>query len=182
MALSRAQQREIMQQDRARRALRYIADSALLTPAELDRVDQLQHGDGYYVNPCLVRGIGVATPPGQIRVTRPYAGARAGRGTWADVTVRDAHKPPETLRQLSTVGTAIADDGTPILTQQGHATVRVTHSDGSVTIEPASRYTRARRTAARGRRQQSTAPQAPHRIMTSDPRFGNHTELASGDA
>lgn len=110
---------------------------------------------GQYANSELVRGVGVASPSGSARnprVTRAGASTRAGRGTWADVTVRDAHVPPEVLRQLGTVGTGFDDLGQPVLTSRGNATVRVSRPGQPATFVPASAYARERRQARTTRR------------------------------
>lgn len=68
-------------------------------------------------------------------------GSRAGSRTWADVSTRSNYVPPETLRQLPTVGTALSPfTGEPMLTESGGATVLVRDSDGSITVRALSDF------------------------------------------
>lgn len=120
-----------------------------------------RHIAGQYANGELVRNVGVASPSGSRnpRVTRAGASLRAGRGTWADVTVRDCHVPPEVLRQLGTVGTGFDDLGQPVLTERGNATVRVTRPGQPAAFVPASEYARERRQARATSRQAASQRQ-----------------------
>jgi len=81
-----------------------------------------------------------------VRVTRAGDGARAGRGRWSQVSTRDAHTPPETLRNLSPIAG----------TQHGEGTVRVITSDGRVRIAQASEFRRPRQASQVRRVAQAT--------------------------
>jgi hypothetical protein len=105
---------------------------------------------GAWVNPALITGAGVVTPPGQIRYKRAYASMRMGRETWANASIADAHKPAETVRQCPTYGWAVSpfgDADTAMLAEAarlGTSTVLVSHADGSLTIESQARYRKLR--------------------------------------
>lgn len=105
---------------------------------------------GAWINPELVVGAGMVTPPGQARYKRAYSSLRAGRETWANVSIRDAHAPAETLRQTPTYGWAVSPFGeqdTEMLAEAaklGTSTVLVSHADGSLTIESQARYRKTR--------------------------------------
>lgn len=90
-----------------------------------------------------------------VRVTRAGDGARAGKGRWSNVTTRDAHRPPETLRQLGTRGIA---PGAHTLD-----TVRVTTADGRSRIAPISEFRRSRTT-----RRVTQVTEVPRMIMAGD--------------
>lgn len=131
------------------RVKRHNADAAALLAKTVEAPQpDYDATTGAWINPELVMGSGVVTPPGMRRYKRPYASLRAGRGSWADVTVMDNHKPAETLRSLATYGWAtspFSDADTDSLreaAEQGSrgCTVLVSDADGNVTIVPVSHY------------------------------------------
>lgn len=105
---------------------------------------------GAWINPELVTGAGMVSPPGQVRYKRAYSSLRMGRETWAQASIADAHRPAETLRQAPTYGWAVSpfgDADTDMLAEAarlGTSTVLVSHADGSLTIESQARYRKAR--------------------------------------
>lgn len=116
-----------------------------------------------YVNPELVRGIGMVSPPCEARVTRRSAG-RAGTGHWYDVTGYDAHKPAMLLRPMPTRGIAPGTENT----SDGTATVRVIHSDGTSAVVPVSHYSKTHKNGGpRNARAPQVAP-AHHKLTAAD--------------
>lgn len=139
-------------EDRKARIARHHADAvALLAKQENPETEGFDATIGAYVQPELVMGAGVVTPPGQRRFSRAYASMRAGKGTWAMVTVQDAHRPPETLSQLGCIGWAESPFGaadTEALRQAamaGKATLTVWTPEDGLRILPVSHYQRIRR-------------------------------------
>lgn len=118
---------------------------------------------GVAVNSELVQGAGVVTPPADARFSRPYASLRAGSLHWSDISIRDAHRPAETLRQCPTYGWAVSPFGesdTATLEQaarEGSATVLVHAADGTITIRAASEF---RRASDATQHRQASAPSA----------------------
>jgi hypothetical protein len=121
---------------------------------------------GMLTNPELVQGASVVTPPGTVRYSRAYASLRMGRLTWAQTSIRDAHRPPETLAGVPTFGWAVSpfgDADTATLAQaaeDGTSTVLVRDADGDISIRPVSEYARVRRERRVAQASETDAEQA----------------------
>lgn len=127
MALTQSEQARILKEDRARRYLREQAEAEAFAVAK-----SRSHGRNRdYVNPELVRGIGVISPPRHVSAN-PTA---FEYGSWA-------RGMRGTTRGIAP-GTEDTSDGTP--------TMRVIHADGTANIVPVhttrTRNTRYTRTA-----------------------------------